>query len=91
MTINLGKTTSQFFTLNTQHFTANLAYRRCLLQHNDVSTNLGCILDNKLKLTKHVEHIVSKAKKTLSILKRLAGAKWGCGRATFNNIYKNYV
>ncbi|GFV40240.1 putative RNA-directed DNA polymerase from transposon X-element [Trichonephila clavipes] len=49
MTINLGKTTSQYFTFNRQLFTANLAYRGTLLQHNVYSTYLGCIFDNKLK------------------------------------------
>ncbi|GFQ99833.1 putative RNA-directed DNA polymerase from transposon X-element [Trichonephila clavata] len=75
MTINLGKTASQYFTLRRQLFIANLAYTGYLLQHNDVLTYLGCIFDNKLKWANHVEHVVSKARKRLPILKRLAGAK----------------
>ncbi|GFY08481.1 putative RNA-directed DNA polymerase from transposon X-element [Trichonephila clavipes] len=75
MTINLGKTTSQYFILNRQPFTANFAYRDTFLQHNDVSSYLGCIFDNKLKWTKRVEHVILKAWKRFPILKRLAGAK----------------
>ncbi|GFR17077.1 uncharacterized protein TNCT_513881 [Trichonephila clavata] len=65
--------------------------RRYLLLHNDVSTDLDCILDNKLKGSKHVEHVVSKARKRLPILKRLAGAKWRCEKATLNITYKTYA
>ncbi|GFX71392.1 putative RNA-directed DNA polymerase from transposon X-element [Trichonephila clavipes] len=49
MIMNVEKTTSQYFTLNRQPFNTNLAFRGPLLQHNDVSTYLGCILDSKLK------------------------------------------
>ncbi|GFW47690.1 uncharacterized protein TNCV_2828811 [Trichonephila clavipes] len=59
--------------------------------YNDVSSYLCCIFDNKLKWSKHVEHVVSKARKRLPILKRLAGAEWECGRATLNITYKNFV
>ncbi|PRD31904.1 UNVERIFIED_CONTAM: hypothetical protein NCL1_22075 [Trichonephila clavipes] len=91
MTMNLGKTTSQYFTLNRQPFTANLTYRGTLSQHNHVSTYIGYNFDNKLKLTKHVDHVLSKARKRFPILKRQAGAKWGCGRVTLNIIYKTYI
>ncbi|GFS78425.1 uncharacterized protein LOC103524116 [Trichonephila clavipes] len=52
---------------------------------------LGCALDNKLKWTKHAELVVSKARKRLSILKRLTGVKWGCNRDTLNTTYKTYI
>jgi ribonuclease HI len=61
------------------------------LQHNDVTTYLGCILDCKLNWTKHAEHVVSKARKKLPILKRLAGVKWGCSRDTLSLTYKTYI
>ncbi|GFW36996.1 uncharacterized protein TNCV_5018941 [Trichonephila clavipes] len=37
------------------------------------------------------EHVISKARRRLPILKLLAVAKWGCGRATLNITYKSYV
>ncbi|GFX39478.1 uncharacterized protein LOC103524116 [Trichonephila clavipes] len=61
------------------------------VQQSDVSNYLGCALDNKLKWTKHAELVVSKARKRLSILKRLTGVKWGCNRYTLNTTYKTYI
>ncbi|GFU20925.1 uncharacterized protein TNCV_3004991 [Trichonephila clavipes] len=58
---------------------------------NNMTMNLGYNFDNKLKLTKHVDHVLSKARKRFPILKRQAGAKWGCGRVTLNIIYKTYI
>ncbi|GFV15172.1 putative RNA-directed DNA polymerase from transposon X-element [Trichonephila clavipes] len=91
MTVNLKKTTCQFFTLNRQPFSPQLVYKGMSVQQSDVSIYLGCALDNKLKWTKHAELVVSKARKRLSILKRLTGVKWGCNRDTLNTTYKTYI
>ncbi|GFW81197.1 putative RNA-directed DNA polymerase from transposon X-element [Trichonephila clavipes] len=91
MTVNLKKTTCQFFTLNRQPFSSQLVYNGMPVQQSDVSIYLGCALDNKLKWTKHAELVVSKARKRLSILKRLTGVKWGCNRDTLNTTYKTYI
>ncbi|GFW26500.1 probable RNA-directed DNA polymerase from transposon X-element [Trichonephila clavipes] len=82
MTVNLKKTTCQFFTLNRQPFSPQLVYNDMPVQQSDVSVYLGCALDNKLKWTKHAELVVSKARKRLFILKRLTGVKWRCNRDT---------
>ncbi|GFV22868.1 uncharacterized protein LOC103524116 [Trichonephila clavipes] len=91
MTVNLKKTTCQFFTLNRQPFSPQLVYNGMPVQQSDVSIYLGCALDNKLKWTKHAEHVVSKARKRLSILKRLTGVKWECNKDTLNTTYKTYI
>ncbi|GFV60517.1 uncharacterized protein LOC103524116 [Trichonephila clavipes] len=91
MTVNLKKTTCQFFTLNRQPFSPQLVYNGMPVQQSDVSIYLGCALDSKLKWTKHAELVVSKARKRLSILKRLNGVKWECNRDTLNTTYKTYI
>ncbi|GFT11389.1 uncharacterized protein LOC103524116 [Trichonephila clavipes] len=91
MTVNLKKTTCQFFTLNRQPFSPQLVYNGMPVQQSDVSIYLGCALDNKLKWTKHAELVVSKARKRLSILKRLTGFEWGCNRDTLYTTYKTYI
>ncbi|GFW06112.1 putative RNA-directed DNA polymerase from transposon X-element [Trichonephila clavipes] len=91
MTVNLKKTTCQFFTLNRQPFSPQLVYNGMPVQQSDVSIYLGCALDNKLKWTKHAEFVVSKARKRLSILKKLTGVKCGCNRDTLSITYKTYI
>ncbi|GFT94267.1 probable RNA-directed DNA polymerase from transposon BS [Trichonephila clavipes] len=91
MTVNLKKTTCQFFTLNRQPFSPQLVYNGMPVQQSDVSIYLGCALDNKLKWNKHAELVVSKTRKRFSILKRLTGVKWGCNRDTLNRTYKTYI
>ncbi|GFV08159.1 probable RNA-directed DNA polymerase from transposon BS [Trichonephila clavipes] len=91
MTVNLKKTTCQFFTLNRQPFSPQLVYNGMPVQQSDVSIYLGCALDNKLKWTKHAELVVSKARKRLPILKRLTRVKWGCNRDTLITTYKTYI
>ncbi|GFS49551.1 probable RNA-directed DNA polymerase from transposon BS [Trichonephila clavipes] len=91
MTVNLKKTTCQFFTLNNQPFRPQLVYNGMPVQQSDVSIYLGCALDNKLKWTKHAELVVSMARKQLSILKRFTGVKWRCNRDTLNTTYKTYI
>ncbi|GFW42762.1 probable RNA-directed DNA polymerase from transposon BS [Trichonephila clavipes] len=49
MTVNVKKTTCQFFTLNRQLFSPQLVYNGMPVQQSDVSIYLGCALDNKLK------------------------------------------
>ncbi|GFU45968.1 probable RNA-directed DNA polymerase from transposon BS [Trichonephila clavipes] len=90
ITVKQKKTTCQFFTLNRQPFSSQLVYNGMPVQQSDVSIYLGCALD-KLKWTKHAELVVSKARKRLSILKRLTGVKWGCNRDTLNTTYKTYI
>ncbi|GFW50829.1 putative RNA-directed DNA polymerase from transposon X-element [Trichonephila clavipes] len=93
MTVNLKKTTCQFFTLNRQPFSPQLVYNGMPVQQSDVSIYLGCSLDNKLKWTKHAERVVPKARKRHFILHSslLTGVKWGCNRDTLNTTYKTYI
>ncbi|GFW71053.1 uncharacterized protein LOC103524116 [Trichonephila clavipes] len=91
MTVNLKKTTCQFFTLNRQPFSPQFVYNGMPVQQSDVSIYLVCAIDNKMKWTKHAELVVSKARNRLSIPKRLTGVKWGCNRDTLNTTYKTYI
>lgn len=62
-----------------------------LLQTNDYTYLGGVTVDNKLSWKTHIERTVSEATKRLSVMKRLAGSRWGCARLTLNTTYKIYV
>lgn len=91
MTVNIDKTTCQFFTLNRQPFLPQLFYRGFPINICDNTTYLGCTLDKRLNWKEHVTRINKKAERRLFLLKRLAGCKWGCGRNTLITTYKMYI
>ena len=53
--------------------------------------NLGVTFDNKLNWKNHMDNIASRIFKRISVLKRLAGSKWGCARSTLNITYQKYI
>jgi hypothetical protein len=47
--------------------------------------------DNKLNWKNHVDKVASRVSKSINVLKRLAGSKWGCERSTLNLTYQKYI
>lgn len=52
---------------------------------------LGVLLDTRLNLNKHVQHVKSKATKRITILKCLAGRNCGADRTILLRIYKSII
>ncbi|KAJ8911000.1 hypothetical protein NQ315_011265 [Exocentrus adspersus] len=52
---------------------------------------LGLILDSKLTWQEHISSIVLKCKKSLNVLKVLAGTKWGADPDCLLNVYKAII
>ena len=58
---------------------------------SDSTTYLGVVLDNKLTLKQHADKICAKVSPKTSVLKRLAGVKWGGTLDLLNKTYKIYI
>lgn len=52
---------------------------------------LGFILDPEFNCNKHIDHLVSKARKRLNILKYLAGREWGADANTLRTTYISFI
>ena len=89
--INLAKTAYQSFSLAHTTINPKLKIKEMSISKTDQYTYLGMTLDNKLTWKAHIDKITTRASKRLTILKRLAGSKWGCARSTLNLTYKTFV
>ena len=91
MEVNLEKTVYQTFSLTHQPIKLNLYYQgHPILQTNHFSY-LGVIFDRKLTWKEHVANVLERATKRLTLMKRIAGSKWGCCRTTLELTYKSYI
>lgn len=91
MTINKSKTVYQFFSMKHINPAFRIEVGGTLLNKSTTTKYLGVMLDNKLSFKNHVNHIKDKVEERSKILKRLAGAKWGCTQDTLNKTYNTYI
>ncbi|XP_071035169.1 uncharacterized protein [Parasteatoda tepidariorum] len=91
MIINKNKTVYQFYSLRRVNPDFDLIIDDSKLQKSNLTTYLGVVLDNKLSFTNHISTVIDKVEKRTSILKRLAGAKWGSSQHTLNKTYNTYI
>ncbi|XP_071037680.1 uncharacterized protein [Parasteatoda tepidariorum] len=85
MLLNKNKTMHQFFSLR------KIKIDNATLSRSDCTKYLGVTLDNKLNFTDHVKVTAEKVEGRISMMKRLAGAKWGCNQATLKTTSNTYV
>ncbi|GFU97522.1 uncharacterized protein LOC103524116 [Trichonephila clavipes] len=75
--VNPDKTDFELFTLSTKKHNINLVYNKNAILRTDCATYLGISLDSRITWTKHIAKVVENATSRLSLLKRIAGVKWG--------------
>lgn len=82
MEVNIDKTMYQTFTLNHQPTEMDLKYNSRSVRKTEEAVYLGVRFDKKLSWKRHIDDVIDRARKRQTIIKRLAGLKWGCGRET---------
>lgn len=91
MTVNTTKSNYQIFSLRKNPLKIKLNFEGQQLSETKEAKYLGVIFDTKLTWTKQIENVIQRAERRLSLLKRLAGMKWGCSRTTLNMTYNVYI
>ncbi|GFS42658.1 uncharacterized protein LOC103524116 [Trichonephila inaurata madagascariensis] len=83
--VNPDKTNFELFTLSTKEHNINLVYNNGAILRTDCATYLGISLDSRLTWTKLAKG-VEKATSRLSLLKRIAGVKWGSSQSVLTSL-----
>ena len=91
MQVNTEKTNYQIFSLSHKTPTVSLTLDKVPITQTKAYKYLGITFDNKLTWKHHILTVTEKASRRLSILKRLAGSKWGCARQVLNTTYKTHI
>ncbi|XP_035229940.1 uncharacterized protein LOC118201888 [Stegodyphus dumicola] len=74
-----------------QSLNLQLKYKGTQIPLCDKFKYLGVTFDCKLTWKPHVEDLYNHATKRLSVLKRLAGARWGCTAQTLLQTYHSFI
>ncbi|GFV34767.1 probable RNA-directed DNA polymerase from transposon BS [Trichonephila clavipes] len=62
-----------------------------LASWTDCATYLKISLDSRLTWTKHIAKVVENATSKLSLLKRIAGVKWGSSQSVLTSTFTSYI
>jgi hypothetical protein len=91
MKINTSKTAFQSFSVAHKSIHPRLRYKGASLSQSNEFTYLGVTFDNKLNWKNHMDKFALRVSERITVLKRLAGSKWGCARSTLNLKYQKYI
>ncbi|GFS54359.1 RNase H domain-containing protein [Trichonephila clavipes] len=93
LTFNPTKSMVSFLTTNRKlyNFQPNIFLYNQPLTINKHPKYLGFVLDPEILGNKHIDNIVFKARKRLSILRYISGREWGAGAGTLRNTYISLI
>nr|KAG5690263.1 hypothetical protein BaRGS_018615 [Batillaria attramentaria] len=87
VTINSQKTVATCFSLSNTKETLRLTINNQQIPQQDTPTYLGTKLDKKLTWNPHIREMEKRATKRLSLMKKLAGTKWGANSSILRRVY----
>ncbi|XP_021002430.2 uncharacterized protein [Parasteatoda tepidariorum] len=90
---NPAKSIVTFFTTNKRlyNYQPNIKMDNKNLAYEKHPTYLGYVSDPEWTSNKHIEHIVSKCRKRLNLLKYIAGKDWGADAVTLRDTYLSLI
>ena len=89
--LNKSKTVSTLFSLSTSKEKVSLKLGDEAVPQVDTPTFLGVTLDSRLTWKPHIEATEAKAIRKLSLMKKLAGTKWGANSSILRKVYTGAV
>ena len=89
--LNADKTTYSVFSLSPNQKEVVLQINGECLKHELSPTYLGITFDRRLTWKPHIEKAEKKAKTRLTVVRKLAGSKWGADMKTLNKAYVGNV
>ena len=91
VTINRIKTESTLFSLSTKKESYSLKIENDEIPQQETPTYLGVKLDKKLTWNPYITSLENKAVKKISIMRKLAGTKWGANTKVLKQVYTGAV
>ena len=89
--INALKTTATLFSLSNKSEQFNLSVNNIQIPQEQNPTYLGVKLDKRLTWTPQIQETEKRATRRLSLLKKLAGTKWGASSKILKQVYVGNV
>ena len=91
VTINSLKTVTTCFSLSNTTEKTKLTINNQQIPQEDTPTYLGIKLDKRLTWKPYIQEMEKRATKRLSLMKKLAGTKWGASSSILRQVYMGNV
>ena len=91
VTINSLKTVATCFSLSNTNENIRLTINNQRIPQEDTPTYLGVKLDKRLTWSPHIQEMGKRATRRLSLMKKLAGTKWGASSNILRQVYTGNV
>ena len=91
VTINKDKSSSTLFSLSPKQQAGTLKMGTTPLKEGNEATYLGVIFDKRQTWKPQIAHAEGKARKKLSIMRKLAGTTWGADEQILKKMYQGTV
>ena len=91
VTINSLKTIATCFSLSNTTENLKLTVNNQQIPQDDTPTYLGVKLDKQLTWKPHIQEMEKRATRRLSLVKKLAGTKWGASSSILRQVYTGNV
>ncbi|XP_048778819.2 uncharacterized protein LOC125682098 [Ostrea edulis] len=91
VTIKREKTTGTLFSLSQKNQSVQLNLGSTSLEIEDQQTYLGVTFDKRMTWKQHITSAEAKARRKLSIMRKLAGTNWGTNEKILKSVYQGNV
>jgi hypothetical protein len=87
ITVNTTKTAYTIFSLSTKHQKTRLTLNGKPLQQEQSPKYLGVTFDRRITWQNHIEQATTRAKRRLSLMKKLSSSQWGADTSVLKKLY----